>query len=217
MMARWNLRAAAAMADAAVPETERARWLAVAGRLSAARLSASRPAGGRAGPAAGGCVDQPDPRWLAHLLPDDAGARATMDPPVDHPGAAAAFRAVTAGLLARAGRPDAAVAVLRDVLLAGPAPTAAATCAAAWTALLAGFAGIRMHGGVLCIDPHLPASWRTAEVRFRCLGRRVRLVVQPDAIVLHSDAPLWVDIAGHALRRVGGTVRVPRNPSRHPA
>ena len=45
----------------------------------------------------------------------------------------------------------------------------------AWQAVASGFAGVRVRAGVLTVDPRLPGAWDGLQLRFRCLGRKVRL------------------------------------------
>jgi hypothetical protein len=47
-----------------------------------------------------------------------------------------------------------------------------------WQALAFGFAGLRARGGVLEVDPQLPADWRSLEMRLAFRGRRVRLDIE---------------------------------------
>jgi trehalose/maltose hydrolase-like predicted phosphorylase len=67
---------------------------------------------------------------------------------------------------------------------------------------------VRVRDGVLGVDPRLPTSWRSLELRFRCLGRRVRLLVTPDGTDVHTSRPLQVRLAGQAPRRVAGHTRL---------
>ncbi|HEX2810183.1 MAG TPA: glycosyl hydrolase family 65 protein [Kineosporiaceae bacterium] len=79
-----------------------------------------------------------------------------------------------------------------------------ATLGAVWQAMLAGFAGVHECGGVLGLDPRLPAAWGSLELRFRCLGRAVRLTVRPDQVRVRTDGPLPVRLAGRDVTRVHG-------------
>ena len=80
-----------------------------------------------------------------------------------------------------------------------------ANLGAAWQAVTAGLAGVRIRAGVLTVDPRLPAAWDGLHLRFRCLGRKVRLDITHDRISVRADAPLAVALPGQAPRTVTGT------------
>ena len=63
-----------------------------------------------------------------------------------------------------------------------------------WGALVAGFGGMRDHGGVLTFEPRLPEVWSTLTWRMRWQGSRLRIRVEADAI--------------HLVVETGDTVRV---------
>jgi trehalose/maltose hydrolase-like predicted phosphorylase len=166
--------------------------------------------------AASQLIKQPDVLMLHHLVPQEV-ARGSLVPNLDFyvPRTAhgsSLSPAITAMLLARAGGADEALEMLRIALsldlddLTGT--TAAglhlATLGGVWQAVLAGFAGVRVPAGVLEVDPRLPDAWRCLEVRFRCLGRAVRLTVRPDRVEVHTDAPLRVRWAGQETEDVSG-------------
>ena len=58
--------------------------------------------------------------------------------------------------------------------------------------MLFGFAGARVDGGVLSLDPKLPARWGSLRLRFRCLGRHVELTVRPTSTLVTVNGPLTV-------------------------
>jgi trehalose/maltose hydrolase-like predicted phosphorylase len=175
---------------------------------------------GRGRVAASQVIKQPDVLMLHHVVPDEV-APGSLEPNLDFYGPRTAHGsslspAIHAALLARAGRADEALEPLRIALaldledLTGT--TAAglhlATFGGVWQAVLAGFAGVRVREGVLAVDPRLPTSWRSLELRFRCLGSRVRLLVTPDGIDVHTSRPLQVRLPGQAPRRVAGHSRL---------
>jgi trehalose/maltose hydrolase-like predicted phosphorylase len=175
---------------------------------------------GRERVAASQLIKQSDVLMLHHLVPDEV-AEGSLEPNLDYYGPRTAHGsslspAIHAALLARAGRADEALEPLRIALaldledLTGT--TAAglhlATFGGVWQAILAGFAGVRVRGGVLSLDPRLPTSWRSLEVRFCCLGRKVRLIVTPDGVDVNTDRPLQVRLAGQTPRRVAGHSRL---------
>jgi len=167
-------------------------------------------------------IKQPDALMLHHLVPDEVVA-GSLAPNVDFYGPRTAHGsslspAITAALLARAGRPDEALQLFRTALcldLDDLTDTTTsglhlATLGGVWQALLTGFAGVRVRDGVLCIAPQLPSAWRSLELRFRCLGRKVRLHVTPGWVAVETDAPLRVRLAGHAEQAVRIRVRLSR-------
>ena len=79
-----------------------------------------------------------------------------------------------------------------------------------WQAVLAGFAGLRVRAGVLSIDPRLPGAWGSLQLRFRCLGRRVRLDITPERVEINTDGPLLAGPGGAMPRRVAGRARLDR-------
>ncbi len=86
-----------------------------------------------------------------------------------------------------------------------------------WQAILAGFAGVTVRAGVLSVDPQLPGSWGSLQLRFCCLGRRVRLYITRDRVEISTSAPLLAGLAGQAPRRVAGrgTLGRPGERARH--
>jgi trehalose/maltose hydrolase-like predicted phosphorylase len=171
---------------------------------------------GRERVAASQLIKQPDVLMLHHLVPAEVAA-GSLVPNLDYYGPRTAHGsslspAVTASLLARAGRPDEALAMFRTALaldlddLTGT--TAAglhvANLGGVWQAILAGFAGVRVRAGVLSVDPRLPGSWGSLRVRFCCLGRRVRLHITRDRVEIATSSPLLAGLADQVPRRVAG-------------
>jgi trehalose/maltose hydrolase-like predicted phosphorylase len=105
---------------------------------------------------------------------------------------------VHAALLARAGRLDRALQMLRltaridldDIghMTAGGLHLAA--MGSVWRALAFGFAGLRPVGDALGIDPVLPPQWESLELRVRFRGSRVGIRVLPGALEARADPPL---------------------------
>ena len=85
-----------------------------------------------------------------------------------------------------------------------------ANLAGVWQAMLGGFAGVGVQADVLTIDPRLPAAWGSLEIRFRCLGRQVRLSITRDDVVVHADGPLRARLAGQDPRAVSGIMHLGR-------
>ena len=250
VMARWNLRRGAELAEALAGPTEETRsWRDVADRL----VDGHHPATGRyeqfAGYdelepllvaeigdpplaadvllgqdriAASQVIKQPDVLMLHHLVPDEVEP-GSLVPNVDFYAPRTAHGsslspAIMAALLARAGRSDEALRLLRIALfldLEDVNGTTAgglhvATMGGVWQAVLTGFAGVRVRHGVLEIDPALPTAWPRLGVRFRCLGRRVRLDITPDIVDVRVDGPLRVDVDGRGAQTVADMIQVDR-------
>ena len=67
-------------------------------------------------------------------------------------------------------------------------------------AMLTGFAGVRVRGGVLEIRPSLPARWPRLDLSFRCLGRRIGLAVDQDRGWDGWPVTIRLVISGSAIR-----------------
>ena len=253
VMARWNLRRAAASAafgpdrsrvgDAgrhgtgfAVPDSaERKSWLELAGRIAdgfdpATGLYeqfrgffqlepvkivelATRPLSGevflgRDRVASTQCVKQPDVLMMYHLIPDEL-APGTLEANLDFYDPRTSFGSslgpgIHAALMARAGRPEDALAALRlaayidldDARSQSAEGLHIASMGSLWQALVLGFAGIRPAGDQLMVDPHLPSVWRALEVPFRLRGARARFRIEQDWLQVRADRPVAVRVAG---------------------
>lgn len=131
--------------------------------------------------------------------------------------------AVHAGLLARAGRLDEALALLEvaqgidldDVTGTSAGGLHLAALAGLWQALVVGFAGLRVSDpddDALVLDPHIPPGWGELCIRLEWHGQPLRLRCRNDAVhvenksnvrvQLGSDAPVcvwppgrWVEVA----------------------
>ena len=162
-------------------------------------------------------IKQPDVLMAHHLVPDQVEPDSLgpnldyYDPRTAH--GSSLSPAITASLLARAGRPDEALAMLRTALaldlddLTGMtgAGLHMADLGGVWQAVASGMAGVRVRAGVLSVDPRLPGAWDGLQLRFRCLGRKVRLDISHDRIEIWADTPLAVALAGQGTRTVTGT------------
>ena len=180
---------------------------------------------GRERVAATQVIKQPDVLMLHHLVPDDV-APGSLAPNLDHYGPRTAHGsslspAISASLLARAGRPDAALTMLRQALAIDLGDehgmTAAGlhlgTLGGVWQAMLLGFVGARVRGGALHLDPVLPGAWQSLEVRFRCLGRRVRVRVDGPRVQVDVDGRLPVAVDPGPVEVVSKRVSVDRSPA----
>lgn len=163
-------------------------------------------------------IKQPDVLMLHHLVPDEV-APGSLIPNLDFYAprtthGSSLSPAIMAAVLARAGRPDAALTMLRQALRLDlddrTGTTAAglhlATLGGVWQAMLVGFAGVRVRAGVCHVRPVLPTGWRQLGLAFRCLGRRVRLDIGRDGVRVGSDGPIVVAVdAGMPVEVVGET------------
>ena len=149
-------------------------------------------------------IKQPDVLMAHHLIPGDmptGSLIADLDfylPRTAH--GSSLSPAISAALLARAGRPDDAIALfdislrldLDDLTGITSAGLHMATLGGVWQALLFGFAGARVDTGVLSLDPHLPTRWPSVRLRFRCLGRHVDLRMTHESTVITVSGPLRI-------------------------
>ncbi|HTY72089.1 MAG TPA: glycosyl hydrolase family 65 protein [Actinomycetes bacterium] len=164
---------------------------------------------GPSGVAATQVVKQPDVLMAHHLLGPalPAGSlRADLDhylPRTAH--GSSLSPPVVAALLARAGRPDEAMQWLDlalrmdldDLTRMTASGVHLATVAGVWQALVFGFAGARVEGDALRLDPVLPSRWGGLGLRFRCRGRRVGLEIGPGTLVARADGPLRLRVGGY--------------------
>lgn len=85
--------------------------------------------------------------------------------------------------------------------------------AGSWLCLVNGFAGMRLHTrtGELSFDHHLPAQWEAMTFAMQYRGRRLRVRLERDAVVVALDgAPLAVRVGGKRVRlREGAEQRLP--------
>jgi trehalose/maltose hydrolase-like predicted phosphorylase len=203
VLARWNLRRAAALPG--VRKGERVRWLAIADALVdgydrasgiyeqfagfhdlepllIAEVAPRRPIAadvllGTERTAGAQVLKQADVLMLHHLLPEEVAPRSLL-PNLDF-----YEPAIHAGLLARAGRYRAALQALRvaarldldDLTGTTAGGLHLATMGGLWQALVYGFAGIRPRGDSLIVDPRLPPEWTALEIALCLQGRPVRV------------------------------------------
>jgi trehalose/maltose hydrolase-like predicted phosphorylase len=233
VMARWNLRRGAdlvadpdeasswhAVADALVdgyhPETGRHEQFAGYDRLrplTVADVAADIPFAadlmlGRDVVTGSQLLKQADV-LMAHFLVPQEMAPGSLGPDLDFYAprtshGSSLSPAITAGALARAGRADAALDMLRLALrldlddLTGSSLRGVhlATIGGVWQALVQGFVGLTVSGGVLCVEPQLPHEWGSVRLRLRCRGARLRVTVSADRFTLSTDRPLRMRTPG---------------------
>ncbi len=157
-------------------------------------------------------IKQPDVLMWHHLLPDEAptgSLEGDLDfylPRTAH--GSSLSPAICASLLARAGRPDDAMALfdlaarmdLDDLTGTTAGGLHLATMGGLWQAVVFGFAGIRVRAGVVSVDPALPTRWRSLTVHVRVAGEPVTIRVTHHDVRAESERPVDVVIDGHRHR-----------------
>ena len=143
-------------------------------------------------------LKQADVLMLHHLVPNEV-APASLVPNLDfyEPRTAhgsSLSPAIHASLLARAGRYDDALAMLRvaarldldDLTGTTAGGIHLATMGGVWQALAFGFAGVRPRGDRLVVDPRLPPAWESLELRLRFRGNPLRLRIEPGGVEIDA-------------------------------
>jgi trehalose/maltose hydrolase-like predicted phosphorylase len=157
-------------------------------------------------------VKQADVLMLHHLVPDEVEPGSLLpnldfyEPRTAH--GSSLSPAIHASLHARAGQFGDALAALRlaaridldDLTGTTASGVHLATMGGLWQALAFGFAGIRVRGDRLTVEPRLPAEWTALEVRLRFRGSPLRLRIAGGGVELESREL--------ALKRVGQTWEV---------
>ncbi len=161
-------------------------------------------------------VKQADVVMLHHLLPDEVAVGSLVanfdfyEPRTAH--GSSLSPGIHAALLARAGRPDEALAMLRitsgidtnDVGRTGVGGVHLAAMGSLWQALAYGFAGIRPHGDALVIDPCLPGTWPAFELRVQFRGVPLQLRLERRAVVVRAPSPVVVVVGGRRITCAAG-------------
>lgn len=168
-------------------------------------------------------VKQADVLMLHYLL-DDEVAPSSLEPSLDFYEPRTAHGSslspgVHAALLARAGRLDAAVELLRlaaridldDIGQTTAGGLHLAAMGTVWRTLAFGFVGLRPMGHSLALDPVLPSSWEALELRLRFRGSRLRVRVTHDGTELSAEPAVAVLPPGATT-----PVQVSRTPYRLP-
>ncbi|HUO47616.1 MAG TPA: glycosyl hydrolase family 65 protein [Acidimicrobiales bacterium] len=230
VMARWNLRRGAeldgvdaehwrALADALVDGYDRATGLyeQFAGYdalefIPIASLAPTPVAAdlllGHERVSGSQLIKQGDVLMLHHLVPEETEG-GSLAPNLDHYLARTAHGsslspAVHAALLARAGRPDEGLELLRlamhidlvDLTGSTAGGLHMATLGGIWQALVMGFAGIRPGGPTLTVDPSLPSTWQSLGVRLCWQGSPVGVRAHHDRVEIECEAPLQLSLLG---------------------
>jgi trehalose/maltose hydrolase-like predicted phosphorylase len=145
-------------------------------------------------------VKQADVLMLYHLVPDELAPGTLLpnldfyEPRTSH--GSSLSPAIHASLLARAGRLDEALTWLRvaartdleDITGSTAGGLHLATMGGLWQALVFGFAGVRVTGGRLLVDPRLPSAWHLLDVGLRYRGVPLRLRIGPDAVTVEAES-----------------------------
>jgi trehalose/maltose hydrolase-like predicted phosphorylase len=147
-------------------------------------------------------VKQPDVLMLHYLLPDEV-APGSLEPNLDYYDPRTAHGStlspgVHAALLARAGRLDQAMDLLRltsridldDIGGVTAAGLHVAAMGSVWRTLAYGFGGLRPIGDALAIDPVIAPGCDALELRVRFRGSRVRVRVRPDGVQATAEPPI---------------------------
>jgi trehalose/maltose hydrolase-like predicted phosphorylase len=162
-------------------------------------------------------VKQPDVLMLHHMVPEEmppGSLERDLDAYVPRTAHGSSLSpAITAGLLARAGRSDAALELLRvaarldldDLTGMTAGGLHLATMGGLWQAVAMGFAGLRPTATALIVDPRLPESWSRLVVRIHYRGSLVRVAVETDRVHIDCDDPIPVDLGGHLRHTVPPT------------
>jgi hypothetical protein len=132
--------------------------------------------------------------------------------------------AISASLLARANRPEAALELFRtaarldldDITGTTAGGLHLATMGGLWQSLAYGFLGLRAETDGLEVDPHLPEAWTTLSLSFRYRGQRVTVAATHEHVDVAIEAPLGLRLADHDARRYEPPGAVLRLPSARP-
>lgn len=151
-------------------------------------------------------IKQADVLMLHHMVGDEV-PEGSLIPSLDFYGPRTAHGsslspAIHASLLARAGRTAEALAMFRlaarldldDVTATSGAGLHVATMGGLWQALAYGFLGMRVGGGTLSIDPHLPAEWSALAMKFRLAGAAVEVRADRHGVRVGCDRPIRIRI-----------------------
>lgn len=160
-------------------------------------------------------IKQADVLMAHHLLPDDVET-GSLEANLDYYLARTAHGSslspsVHAAVLARAGRADEALEMLRlataidmeDLTETTAGGLHLANLGGIWQAIVLGFAGLRPTSpgrAALVVDPVLPEDWEELRLTLRWHGRRIRLICRCDAVFVGCDQSLRVLVHGTGAR-----------------
>jgi trehalose/maltose hydrolase-like predicted phosphorylase len=143
-------------------------------------------------------LKQPDVLMLHHLVPDEVAAGSLepnltyYEPRTAH--GSSLSPAIHSALLARAGRFGTALEALRlssrldvdDLTATTAGGLHLATLGGVWQALVFGFAGVRVKGDALVVDPRLPDAWNSFELRLKFRGRPLEIRIEEDSVFING-------------------------------
>jgi trehalose/maltose hydrolase-like predicted phosphorylase len=166
-------------------------------------------------------VKQADVLMLHHLLsgevaPESLAANLDFYEPRTAHGSSLS-PGIHASLLARAGRVEAALGLLRiaaaidveDLSRTSAGGVHLAAMGSVWQALAFGFAGFDPLGDVLTVDPRLPASWRALELGVQHHGVALRVRIEPHVVAIVADAPVELELGGDRVHCARGRTEFP--------
>lgn len=167
-------------------------------------------------------IKQADVLMIHHMLPAVA-APGSLGPCLDfyEPRTAhgsSLSPAISATLLARAGKPDDALELFRsaaqvdldDVTGTTAGGLHLAAMGGVWQALALGFLGVRAEPGTLVVDPRLPSAWDELSMRFCLQGAPVVVRASHDEVAIEYAGPLHLVVEGVEVERdAGAFVTVP--------
>ncbi len=166
-------------------------------------------------------VKQADVLMIHHLLPDEAEPESLAanfdfyEPRTAH--GSSLSPGIHAALLARLGRPDDALDMLRitsgidlhDASRTGAGGVHLAAMGSLWQALAYGFAGLRPCADALVVDPCLPERWPALELCVEFRGVPIRLRLEHDLIVVDAPQPIALIVQGCRVTCAAGESRIP--------
>ncbi|MGA7988027.1 MAG: glycosyl hydrolase family 65 protein [Candidatus Dormiibacterota bacterium] len=162
-------------------------------------------------------VKQADVLMLHHMVPEEVPAGslapnfAYYEPRTAH--GSSLSPGVHAGLLARLGRPDEALDLLRlvgrldldDVTGTTAGGLHLAAMGSLWQALAFGVAGLQLTADGVALDPHVPAIWTEFALPVQVRGNLVRITIHGDRLDVAAAAPLTVSLpAGITMHAAPG-------------
>jgi trehalose/maltose hydrolase-like predicted phosphorylase len=169
-------------------------------------------------------IKQADVLMLHHLVPEEVTPGSLVSN-LDYYGPRTAHGSslsppIQASLLARAGRCDEALALLRIALridlddLTGTTAGGLhlATFGGVWQALAYGFLGLWPSAGELRIDPHLPLAWNALEMTVRFRDARVRVRAEHDRLVVTTGGALTINLSNTLNATIEGEACFGRTP-----
>jgi trehalose/maltose hydrolase-like predicted phosphorylase len=152
---------------------------------------------------------------MLHLMVPDEVPPGSLEADLDHYGprtshGSSLSPAVHATLLARAGRPDEALPLLRWAAMLDlhglngttPGGLHVATMGGLWRALAQGFGGLGVSGGALTVDPALPSTWEGLTLRLTFRGAHVLVRAGHGSVEVSTDAPLRLALPDGTTRRL---------------